>query len=403
MSLTYFDYQAYDRQGELQKGQLSAQTQQEVINVLKGRKLIPIRIVPASKQSGGEKGTQGQLSRKELIDFTQGLTTLMEAQVPIDKALVLLEGISETPSTRQLVETIRRDVKEGKTLAQAMEARQNTFSPMYINMIRAGEEAGILGHLLPSLEKFLADAEETRRHITGAMVYPAVLFVVGILSVILMLAFVVPQFATLFEDAGTQIPPSASFLLSLSEWMQSYGWTLAFIPVFIIAGWKWWGSTKEKKQQRDRFLLRLPVLGNLLLYKDSANFARTLGALLSAGIPLLRSLQITRGVIENTYLVEELKGVEVDVQAGVALGNALDKRMIFPALLYKLISVGEESGRTASILNQLSNTFDNYVKNLISKLLALLEPLLILFLGIMVGGIVITMLMAVFSINDVGI
>jgi general secretion pathway protein F len=401
MSLSYFNYQAYDRHGELQKGQLSAETQQEVVNVLKGKKLIPIKIMSASKQSGRREGKQG-LSRKELIDFTQGLTTLMEARVPIDKALLLLEGLSETASTTQLVEAIRRDVKEGKTLAQALEARKNTFSPMYVSMIRAGEEAGILDQLLPTLEKFMTDAEETRRHIIGAMVYPAVLFVVGILSVILMLAFVVPQFATLFEDAGTKIPPSAAFLLSLSEWMQNYGWTLAFIPFFIIAGWRWWGATKEKKQQRDSVLLRLPILGNLLLYKDSANFSRTLGALLSSGIPLLRGLQITRGVIENTRLVEELKDVEVEVKSGVALGSALDNRKIFPPLLYKLVSVGEESGRTASILNQLANTFDNYVKNLISRLVALLEPLLILSLGIMVGGIVVTMLMAVFSINDVG-
>jgi len=322
--------------------------------------------------------------------------------MPIDKALLLLEGISESASTRQLIEAIRRDVKEGKTLAQAMEARENVFSRMYISIVGAGEEAGILNQLLPSLERFMVDAEETRRHIIGAMIYPAVLFVTGILSIIAMLAFVVPQFATLFEDAGTRIPPSAAFLLALSHWMQTYGWTLLLIPTGFYALWQWWGDSQEKKEHRDGFLLNLPLFGKLLLYKDSANFSRTLGSLLSAGIPLLYALQITRGVIENTQLVKELKQVEVDVQAGLALGKALDNRKIFPVLLYKLISVGEESGRTATILNQLSVTFDSYVKNLISRLVALLEPLLILFLGIMVGGIVITMLLAVFSINDVG-
>ncbi|MCU7834261.1 MAG: type II secretion system F family protein [gamma proteobacterium symbiont of Taylorina sp.] len=401
MSLSYYDYQAYDQQGLLEKGRLSAETEQEVINVLKSKKLIPVKIILSAEQS--QKSTQKKgISRAEMIEFTQGLTTLMDAQMPIDKALLLLEGISESSSTRQLIEAIRRDVKEGKTLSQAMEARENVFSTMYISIIRAGEEAGILSQLLPSLERFMVDAEETRRHIIGAMIYPAVLFVVGILSIIAMLAFVVPQFATLFEDAGTQIPPSAAFLLALSRWMQYYGWTLIFIPIGFYFSWKWWGDSQEKKQHRDGFLLRLPVLGKLLLYKDSANFARTLGSLLSAGIPLLRGLQITRGVIENTQLVKQLKQVEVDVQAGLALGKALDNRKAFPVLLYKLISVGEESGRTASILNQLAVTFDGYVKNLISKLVALLEPLLILFLGIMVGGIVITMLLAVFSINDVG-
>ena len=402
MSLSYYDYQAYDGQGVLEKGQLSAESEQEVVNVLKGKKLIPIKIGLSANQS--QKLTQRKgISRSELIDFTQGLTTLMDARMPIDKALLLLEGISESASTRQLIEAIRRDVKEGKTLAQAMEARENVFSTMYVNIIRAGEEAGILNQLLPSLERFMVDAEETRRYIIGAMIYPAVLFVVGIVSVILMLAFVVPQFAVLFEDAGSRIPPSAAFLLALSEWLQSWGWTLLLIPSGFYYAWKRWGNSKEKKQHRDGFLLKLPIFGKLLLYKDSANFARTLGSLLSAGIPLLSGLQITRGVIENTLLVSELKKVEVEVQSGVALGQALDNRKMFPVLLYKLISVGEESGRTASILNQLAATFDGYVKNLIAKLVALLEPLLILFLGIMVGGIVITMLLAVFSLTDMGI
>jgi len=177
---------------------------------------------------------------------------------------------------------------------------------------------------------------------------------------------------------------------------------LLLIPLGIYYFWKIWGNGKERKQHRDGFLLKLPILGKLLLYRDTANFARTLGSLLSAGIPLLRALKITRGVVENTRLVDDLTKVEADVQSGVALGQALDNRKTFPVLLYKLISVGEESGRTASILNQLAATFDSYVKNLIAKLVALLEPLLILFLGIMVGGIVITMLLAVFSINDVG-
>lgn len=402
MSLSYYDYQAYDNKGVLEKGQLSADSEQEVITVLKGKKLTPIKIELSVNRS--EKIIQGKgISHSELIDFTQGLTTLISAQMPIDKALLLLEGISESASTSQLIEAVRRDVKEGRTLAQAMEARKNVFSKMYVNIIRAGEEAGILNQLLPSLERFMIDAEETRRHIIGAMIYPAVLFVVGIFSVVIMLAFVVPQFAILFEDAGTRIPPSAAFLLSLSEWLQNFGWTLLMLPIGIYFAWQWWGNSKEKKQSRDRFLLKLPILGKLLLYKNSANFARTLGALLSAGIPLLRALQITRGVIENTQLESELKEVEIEVQSGIALGQALDNRKTFPVLLHKLISVGEESGRTANILNQLAVTFEGYVKNLIAKLVALLEPLLILLLGILVGGIVITMLLAVFSINDLAI
>ena len=399
MNLQYYNYQAYNMQGGLENGQLSAVSEEEVIAVLRGKNLSPIKISQAARQSISHN--KKAISRRELIDFTQGLNTLMEAQMPIDKALFLLEGLSESASTRQLIEAIRRDVKKGKTLAQAMEAREHVFSVMYISIIRAGEEAGILNQLLPSLEHFMVEAEETRRHIVGAMTYPVVLFIVGILSVVLMLTFVVPQFATLFEDAGTKIPPSAAFLLSLSQWLQSYGWSLLIIPFAAYFTWQWWGSGADNLRHRDAFLLKLPVFGQLLLYKNSANFARTLGALLTAGIPLLRALQITRTVIENTLLSYELKKVEDEVEAGITLAKALLNRNIFPVLLCKLVGVGEETGRTANILAQLAATFDGYVKNLIARLVTLIEPLLILFLGIMVGGIVVTMLLAVFSINDV--
>jgi len=268
-------------------------------------------------------------------------------------------------------------------------------------MVRAGEEGGILAQLLPSLEKFLTEAEETRKNLIGAMIYPSVLFVVGIVSIILMLGFVVPQFATLFEDAGTNIPDSAAFLLFLSDWVQSWGWVLAIFPFALISLWKWWGKDHDKKKQRDQFLLLLPLMGDLLQKKEAATFARTLGALLDAGIPLLKGLRITHGVIENNIISDKLKMVEEDVTAGKSLGKSLDKHKVFPILLPRLVVVGEETGRTAEILNKLAETFDDMVKNTLAKMVSLVEPLLIVFLGVLVGGIVITMLMAVFSINDI--
>jgi len=402
MSLSYFDYQAFDGDGNLQSGQLSAETESEVVSTLKNRKLTPIKIVLATKQhQQAESGKS--IARKELIDFTQGLNTLIRAQIPIDKALSLLEGLTDEPATKQLVEGMRRDVNDGKSLAQAMEKRSNIFSKMYISIVHAGEEAGILDQLLPALEKYLVDSEETRRHLIGAMIYPVVLLVAGILSVVLMLGFVVPQFATLFADAGSNTPASAAFLLGLSDWVNSYGWILAVIPFMLIYGWKWWGSEKERRKSRDQFLLKLPLMGSLLNYQEAAAFSRTLGSLLNAGIPLFKGLRISRGVIENLIIHQQLLAVEEDVTAGMPLGKALDKHTGFPVLLPRLVSVGEETGRTAEILNQVADTFDSAIRNSLSKMVALVEPLLILILGILVGGIVITMLSAVFSINDIGV
>jgi len=402
MKLSYFDYQAFDTEGVLQTGQLSAETEQEVVSALKSRKLTPIKIVLATKQvQEAESGKS--IARKELLDFTQGLNTLIQAQIPIDKALLLLEGLTDVPATKQLVEGMRRDVNDGKSLAQAMEKRGNVFSKMYISIVHAGEEAGILDQLLPPLEKYLLDSEETRRHLIGAMIYPMVLLVAGILSIVLMLGFVVPQFATLFADAGNNTPASAAFLLALSGWVQAYGWVLAIIPFLFIYGWKWWGSETERKKSRDQFLLNLPLMGNLLTYQDAAAFSRTLGSLLNAGIPLFKGLRISRGVIENLVINQQLIAVEEDVTGGTPLGKALDKHTSFPVLLPRLVTVGEETGRTAEILAQVADTFDNSIRSSLQKMVALAEPLLILILGILVGGIVITMLSAVFSINDLAV
>lgn len=402
MALSYYHYQAYDQNGQLQSGEISAESEQEVVAALKIKKLMPFRIEITAEKKRQQQQDKG-ISTADLIEFTQGLSTLIDANIPLDRTLLLLSELTDKPQTKQLIESLRRDVKEGKTLAQAMEARPHHFSRMYISMVRAGEEGGILSQLLPALETFLQQAEETRKNLIGALIYPAVLFFVGIVSIVLMLGFVVPRFATLFEDTGSNIPDSAAFLLWLSDGVQSWGWLLAVIPFVLIYAWKWWGGERGNRLQRDAFLLHLPLLGRLLREQEAATFARTLGALLQAGVPLNKSLRITHGVISNQVIGQHLREVEKDVAAGVALGKALDKQQIFPVLLPRLVSVGEETGRTAKIFQQLAQTFDNSVKNTLSRLVALVEPLLIVFLGMMVGGIVITMLMAVFSINDIAV
>lgn len=400
MSAGYYRYQAYDAQGNVQTGQINAESEREALKILQGKKLIPVKIT-RSEQDEGERSRGRKVKGVHLLDFTTGLCTLVEARVPLDKALRLLEGITEAPAMRQLVITLRRDVKEGKSLAEAMETRPDVFSRMYINIVRAGEEGGILHQLLPDLVDFLETSGRNRSAILSAMIYPVVLLVTGIISVFLLLAFVVPQFAIMFEDAGTEIPASAAFLLALSEGIQRYGYLVILFFVGVWFWWKWLDADPQRKLQKHAFLLRVPMLGALLLYKDCAVFARTLGALLEAGIPLIRALRVAREVVSNTELTRHLKQVEDDVRGGAGLGLSMEKTNRFPTLLHQLITVGEESGRTGSILLKTAATFDMYVKNQMSSLVAALQPALILFLGIAVGGITITMLSAVFSMNSV--
>jgi len=358
MAATQYHYQACDAQGTIHKGILNAENQQEVLGILQTRHLIPVKITETTEQIDRGEKKRG-IVNQDIIDFTNGLCTLVESHVPLDKAMLLLEGITNKPPMKSLIIDLRREIKEGHSLADALQNHSGVFSRMYINMVHAGEEGGILDKLLPRLASFLSEADEARRTVISALIYPAILAVVGVVSVVSLLLFVVPQFATLFEDMGSAIPDSAAFLLNL------------------------------------------PLLGSLLLEAEASRVCRTLGAVLASGIPLLKGLHIARGVMENYLLASRLVEVEETVRKGVSLGKALTEMGIFPILLAQLVIVGEESGRTAEILEKLAESFDAHVKQKTGRLVALVEPLLIVVLGGVVGGVVVVMFSAIFSINDV--
>jgi len=399
MNLTFFKYRAFDTQGKIQVGQVNAESEREAIRVLKKRNLTPIKIEKSKKTHEGS--LRRKISNNDLMDFTNGLCTLVEARVPLDRALRLLDGITDSTAMKNLVLNLLSDVKEGKSLASAMEAHPAVFSKMYVNIIRAGEEGGILHELLPDLAEFLETSAKTRQAIISAMIYPAVLLITGIISVVLLLVFVVPQFSAMFEDSGSEVPPSALFLLNVSDFIQNYGLFMSLGVILAFVFWKRLDKEHRSKLQKDKFLLSLPLIGALILYKESAIFSRTLGALLGAGIPLIRGLRVSKEVILNSFLVKHLDQVEEDVRGGAGLGLSLEKTGAFPILLHQLIAVGEESGRTSSILLKTADTFDNFVRNQMSAIVSALQPALIIFLAIAVGGITITMLSAVFSMNTV--
>ena len=399
MNLTFFKYRAFDTKGRIQVGQVNAESEREAIRILKNRNLTPIKIEKSKKTHEGS--LRRKISNSDLMDFTNGLCTLVEARVPLDRALRLLDGITDSTAMKNLVLNLLSDVKEGKSLASAMEAHPAVFSKMYVNIIRAGEEGGILHELLPDLAEFLETSAKTRQAIISAMIYPAVLLITGIISVVLLLVFVVPQFSAMFEDSGSEVPPSALFLLNVSDFIQNYGLFMSLGVILAFVFWKRLDKENRSKLQKDKFLLSLPLIGALILYKESAIFSRTLGALLGAGIPLIRGLRVSKEVILNSFLVKHLDQVEEDVRGGAGLGLSLEKTGAFPILLHQLIAVGEESGRTSSILLKTADTFDNFVRNQMSAIVSALQPALIIFLAIAVGGITITMLSAVFSMNTV--
>lgn len=399
MSLSFFDYQAADADGKLCTGQLSAESEREAVALLQARHLLPVRIRPATRQAVASRTRS--IRNADLVEFTNGLCTLVEARVPLDKTLALLEGITAKSHMKRLVLGLRRDLKEGRSLAEAMDARPDVFSRLYVNVVRAGESGGILDQLLPELAAYLENAERNRKQVSAALVYPMILLVTGVLSIALLLVYVVPQFAQMFAQAGTGLPPAVAFLFGLSTGLQRYGWLVLPLLLALYLGWRWIEASPARRLWRDAGLLRLPLFGRLLLYREVAIFARTLGALLSAGIPLIRGLRVARDIVGNAVLVSSLQQVEEDVRGGAGLGVSLARTQRFPLLLHQLVSVGEESGRTGPMLKKLADDFDQQVRDQTTRLVNALQPALILLMGVLIGAIVIVMLSAVFSMNSI--
>jgi general secretion pathway protein F len=358
---------------------------------------MPVKLEATGSEGSNKSGRK--ISADDLADFTNSLAILMEARVPLDKALNLMSGISSKDLVRNLIVSLRQDVKEGKSLAEAMSRFPRVFSPLYISLVKAGEAGGILDKLLPELADFIETSDENRKSVISALTYPAMLMIVGLLSVALMLFFIVPMFSGVFEGVGMETPEAAQFLLGLSNGLKHWGWTIVPVVALAVYAWRYNGSTTEKRIRRDAFLLRVPVVGDFLSYRDSAIFSRTLGALLQAGIPLLTALRIAHDGLFNASLSSQLSEVEEAVRGGAPLGRSISQCAGFPLLLGQLITIGEESGRSAQILLKLAGVFDALVKDQTKRFVSILQPSLIVFMGIMVGGIVVVMLSAVFSIN----
>ena len=400
MKVQVYKYKAYSENKELVTGTIHAASKNEAIMLLQSRSLAPISLSEDTDKRFSLASRK--ISRQDLIDFTEALATLVEADIPLDRSLLMLREISGNKKMGHLVDNLRQQVKEGSMLAEAMKMYPEVFPDMYIYMIQAGEENGILKELLPRLENFLLNEQDTRNQVISALIYPVILGVVGFLSVLLLLTFVVPRFATVFEGSGAILPASTMFLLWLSSQVRHYGWAIMLLPGILFFLLRYINAAEEFREKKDDLLLHVPLFGNILLLKESASLAKTMGALLRAGVPLARALSTTKSILRNRKLRNDIDEIEKNVRGGMSLGYAFQERGTFPDLLSQLITVGEESGSTAEIFEKLGDTFDKNVKKQTERFVALLEPFMILTLGIVVGGIVIIMLSSVMSMNDIG-
>ena len=400
---TYF-FKAVTRDGETIEEERDAPSEAALIQTLQSEGLLPIKVAIAGSSPFDflrMRRRRVKISHKQVSLFTRELLTLLEAGLPLDRALaVLLELSASEPEFNQMIGKILERIKGGAQLSDALEAQGSVFSRFYLNLIRAGEAGGALEVVLDRLSKYLDNSKELKDTVTTAMIYPLILVLMAIGSLLLLLTFVVPQFTEMFDSAGKELPLPTQIVVGTADAIRDFWWVA--IPVGLgISSWiKYQKSDPERRLIWDRWMLKLPLFGDLILKFQVASFSRTLGTLLTNGVPLLGALSIVRDTLDNRLVAQKLDLAVASLKEGGGLTPPLMEANIFPSLAMQMIKLGEESAQLPEMLDRVATTYDKEIKISIQRLLALLEPILIVGLGIMIGGIIISILMAILSVND---
>lgn len=400
-----YRYEAVDAAGETLRDELEAASQEAAIERLRDQGLLPLSVVET--KGGFLRVNLGQslfskrrsLSAKAIMLLTQQLSNLLNAGMPLDRALTILIGVTDDDPSKALIERVQEKVRGGTNLADALEA-QGAFSRFYLNMIRAGETGGALEVVLKRLTEFLERSRALRETVSSALIYPLILLSVSALSVIILLTFVVPQFQRLFADAGKALPLATQIVIAAGDGFRYYWWVGAIVIGLLTAAMRQQLRQPESRIRWDRWFLRLPLFGDLIAKVETARLTRTLGTLLGNGVSLLNALTIVRETLTNRVLAGALGEVAEQVKSGRGLADPLSESGDFPKLAVQMVRVGEETGQLQEMLLQVADTYDGEVQTAVKRLLTLLEPALILGLGVVIAAIIMSILVAILSLND---
>jgi general secretion pathway protein F len=417
--LAQFQYRAADPEGKVVEGTIEAAEAAAVVARLQDRGLIPIRVGAATgdAKAKGKPGAGGaaarlslpavtvvkrRLSQKDLLIVTQELSTLLSAGLPLDRSLATLTELADKPDLKAVLGDVLQSVRGGKSLAEAL-SKHRFFPSLYVNMVRAGEVGGFLEAVLERLLEYLERSQELRDEARAALAYPVVLTAAMGVSILVLLTYVLPKFSALFDDMGKALPLSARVVMAVSEAVRNYWWLgLALIAAVVFAV-RYYLRTPKGSLAWDQWKLRLLVVGDVVRKMEVAKIARTLGTLLKSGVPMVQALGIVKEITGNQVVARSLAEVEVGVREGAGVSEPLARSGVFPPLAIQMIAVGEDTGKLDEMLLKVAGYFDREVRVRIQQFTRLLEPVLILVMGLAVGFIVVSMLSAIFSVNDLPI
>jgi type IV pilus assembly protein PilC len=392
-----FEWKGTARNGQTQTGVLVADSKDAVINSMRRQQIV----VTAVKEKGKEIALPkfgGRVPPQLIAIFTRQFSVMIDAGLPLVQCLEILGGQQEHKTFKRTLIQVRQDVEAGSNLADSMRKHPKVFNDLFTNMVAAGEAGGILDTILQRLAQYIEKAVKLNSQVKSAMIYPVAVISIATIVVMVILWKVIPVFATLFESLGAELPLPTRVVIRLSNFIADYWWLMIIVVVTTIYSLRRYHETYKGKRVLDGILLKMPVLGMLLRKIAVARFCRTLATLTSSGVPILDGLQITARTSGNAIIEDAIMATRKSVEEGKTISEPLGDTDVFPTMVVQMIAVGEQTGALDTMLSKIADFYEDEVDNAVAGLMKLLEPVLIAFLGVAIGGIVIAMYMPMFTL-----
>jgi len=397
-----YDYSGFDAQGRKVSGVKEGGGRRSVLAELREQGIYATQLREEStvRRRQWSFSWRRGVSNQDLAIITRQLATLLQAGLALDTALATIAEQLEQPGLARILTRVRDDVVQGESFHASLGRQENLFPALYLSMVQVGESSGTLDQVLERLADFLEDQEQLRGKVRAALAYPVLMGVVGVGVLIFLVTFVLPKVTRMIEDLDQQLPLATRALIGLSDLLQNYGWLILLLAALCAWFGRRWASTEQGKVRLHGWLLKVPMFGRINLMITTARLSRTLATLLQNGVPLLKALEISRSLVQNRVLQDVLETTTNEVREGASLAEPLRRTAVFPSMVPQMVAVGEKSGDLEGMLFRIADAYEHQVELTITGMLSLLEPVMILVMGVLVGGIVMAILLPIFQASQ---